>query len=90
MKIVLCDNGLHLRFAPLTLTRPLGTIRMGILTNEERVRIAFPDAEVYYQTEKYLTKKFPETSHGDLFLNAAVIFNDELLASLENENKNKI
>ena len=83
MKIVLCDNGLHLRFAPLTLTRPLGTIRMGILTNEERVRIAFPDAEVYYQTEKYLTKKFPETSHGDLFLNAAVIFNDELLAICE-------
>jgi UDP-N-acetylglucosamine diphosphorylase/glucosamine-1-phosphate N-acetyltransferase len=83
MKIVLCDNGLHLRFAPLTLTRPLGAIRMGILTNEERIRIAFPDAEVYYQTEQYLTKKFPPTSEGELFLNASVIFNDELLAICE-------
>jgi UDP-N-acetylglucosamine diphosphorylase/glucosamine-1-phosphate N-acetyltransferase len=83
MKIVLCDNGLHLRFAPLTLTRPLGAIRMGILTNEERIRIAFPEAEVYYQTEQYLTKKFPSTSEGELFLNASVIFNDELLAICE-------
>jgi len=83
MKIVLCDNGLHLRFAPLTLTRPLGAIRMGILTNEERIRIAFPDAEVYYQTEQYLTKKFPSTSEGELFLNASVIFNDELLVICE-------
>ncbi len=83
MKIILCDNGLHLRFAPLTLTRPLGNLRMGILTNDERVRLAFPDSEVYFQTEAYLSKKFPTITSADLYLNAAVIFNDELLAICE-------
>ena len=45
MKINLDDNKLHLRFAPLTLTRPLGNLRMGILCNNERWKMYIPEAE---------------------------------------------
>ena len=58
MKINLDDNKLHLRFAPLTLTRPLGNLRMGILCNNERWKIYIPEAEIGFTTEKYLQEKF--------------------------------
>ena len=32
MNLILVDNDLHLKLAPLTLTRPVGGLRMGILT----------------------------------------------------------
>ena len=54
MKINLDDNGLHLRFAPLTLSRPLGNLRLGIYTNNERWERLLPDCEVGYLTESYL------------------------------------
>ena len=52
MKILLHDNQLHLRFAPLTLTRPVGNLRMGILTNDERWQKLVPESEIYFSTEK--------------------------------------
>ena len=58
MKIVLHDNGLHNRFAPLTLTRPLGNLRIGILTNDERWKKYIPNAEIGYQTETFLAPQF--------------------------------
>jgi len=82
MKIVLHDNNLHLRFAPLTLTRPVGDLRMGILTNTERWRLVFPEAEIFYQTEEYLSGKFPATQNPDLTINATLIPNEEVIASI--------
>jgi len=78
MNILLQDNGLHLRFAPLTLTRPVGNLRMGIFTNDERWKQLLPEVSVYFGTEKYLQPKFPATDHADLLVNAAVIANREL------------
>lgn len=78
MKILLHDNDLHLRFAPLTLTRPLGNLRMGILTNDERWKCLIADCQVYFHTEKYLQTKFPATDLADLTVNAAVIPTKEL------------
>ena len=60
MKINLDDNGLHLRFAPLTLSRPVGNLRMGIYTNNERWERLLPECEVGFITESYLQEKFPE------------------------------
>jgi UDP-N-acetylglucosamine diphosphorylase/glucosamine-1-phosphate N-acetyltransferase len=80
MKILLADNGLHLRFAPLTLTRPVGNLRMGILTNDERWEELCPDAEIYYETEEYLQGKFEGTNEYTWRVNAAVIPNEELIA----------
>ncbi len=78
MNLVLHDNNLHLRFAPLTLTRPVGNLRMGILTNDERWKLLLPEANIYFQTETYLEGKFPAAKHTDLTVNAAVIPTCEL------------
>lgn len=84
MKILLHDNQLHLRFAPLTLTRPVGNLRMGILTNDERWQKLVPRVEIFFATEKYLTAKFKTTEYADLIVNAAVIPSEELIIEAMN------
>ena len=59
MKIQLHDNNKFLDFAPLTLTRPIGDIRCGIFTNTERWKKLIPNAEITYNSEEYLSGKFP-------------------------------
>jgi UDP-N-acetylglucosamine diphosphorylase/glucosamine-1-phosphate N-acetyltransferase len=81
MQINLDDNGLHLRFAPLTLTRPIGNLRMGIYTNDERWKAFLPDAQIGFTTEKYLSKKFSAIENG-ISVNAAVIPNEDLIAAV--------
>jgi UDP-N-acetylglucosamine diphosphorylase/glucosamine-1-phosphate N-acetyltransferase len=82
MKIVLFDNGLHLRFAPLSLTRPIGDLRIGIMTNTERWKLVEPTAEIFFETEGYLNAKFRTTKTADLFVNGALIPNDEVIAAI--------
>ena len=83
MKINLDDNKLHLRFAPLTLTRPLGDLRMGILCNNERWKMYIPEAEIGFTTEKYLQEKFMQLSDA-IQVNASVIPNEEIAAAVFN------
>lgn len=71
MTLVLDDNGKHLDFAPLTLTRPVGNLRMGILTNDERWKLLLPQVAIAYRTEPYLSGKFPEGE--GIEINACVI-----------------
>lgn len=71
MKLLLSDNQLHLRFAPLTLTRPLAELRCGLFTNTERWKHLLPGAQIGYQTESYLQGKYP-TIEG-IWINAQVI-----------------
>lgn len=82
MKLVLFDNGLHKRFAPLSLTRPIGDLRIGIMTNTERWKLVEPTAEIFFETEAYLNAKFPTTQNADLFVNGALIPNDEVVAAI--------
>lgn len=86
MKIILHDNHLHLRFAPLTLTRPVGNLRMGILTNDERWKMFIPNSNVFFQTESYLTTKFPSSVDVDLIVNAAVIPTQALIGAVQTLN----
>lgn len=83
LHLLLHDNGLHLRFAPLTLTRPLGDVRVGVLTNKERWERWIPEAAVSFITESYLQKKFPEL-HGqeEVEINAAVIPTEAIAAAV--------
>jgi UDP-N-acetylglucosamine diphosphorylase/glucosamine-1-phosphate N-acetyltransferase len=81
MQINLDDNGLHLRFAPLTLTRPIGNLRMGILTNDERWKMFLPDAKIGFTTEKSISKKFSCVENG-IRINAAVIPNEDIVAAV--------
>lgn len=75
MKILLHDNRLHLTFAPLTLTRPVGDLRIGIFTNTERWRYLAGEADISYATEEYLAGKFPNDENPDLVINAQIIPN---------------
>lgn len=82
MRILLSDNGLHLRFAPLTLTRPVGNLRMGILTNDERWKKFIPDANIFFETEEYLQKKFQGTNKFDIKINSNIIPNKEIVSQV--------
>ncbi len=89
MNIVLSDDGKHLRFAPLSLTRPIGNLRVGILTNDERWKAFLPDSSIFFESEEYLSYKFPITSKADVTVNATVIpniaFVEAVLALKEGE-----
>lgn len=83
MHIILHDNGLHLRFAPLTLTRPVGDLRVGIYTNKERWEEWIPEATVSFQTEEYLSAKFPRIGgEHEVEVNAAIIPTETLAAAV--------
>jgi UDP-N-acetylglucosamine diphosphorylase/glucosamine-1-phosphate N-acetyltransferase len=81
MNLLLSDNGLHLKFAPLTLTRPLGELRMGMFTLAERWAFLLDMNEVVlFQTENPFIKnqRNSDASNSDLIVNAAVIPSHEL------------
>lgn len=77
MIIQLNNNNKHLDFAPLTLTRPVGNLRMGILTNDERWKMLIPHAEICFDAPEYLGKKFPYATNA-IEVNACVIPNREI------------
>jgi UDP-N-acetylglucosamine diphosphorylase/glucosamine-1-phosphate N-acetyltransferase len=81
MKLNLSDNGLLLRFAPLTLMRPIGNLRMGIFTNDERWKQFLPEAEIGFETAAYLSGKFPSIE-GAISVNACVIPNEDFVATV--------
>lgn len=72
MQIVFDDQGLHKALAPLTLTRPVAEIRVGILTIRETwvkmLQPNFQNLTVGYITEDYLAKKFPVDNAAEEFL----------------------
>jgi UDP-N-acetylglucosamine diphosphorylase/glucosamine-1-phosphate N-acetyltransferase len=79
MNIILHDLDAHLDFAPLTLTRPVGNLRMGIFTNDERWSNFCQGARVSFKTEDYLSEKFPSVTANDNFwVNASVIPTQEI------------
>ncbi|MEX2483989.1 MAG: putative sugar nucleotidyl transferase [Brumimicrobium sp.] len=90
MNIILDDLDNHLTFAPLTLTRPVGNLRMGMWTNDERWKMYFPDAEISFKTEDYLANKFPLKKENDNFwVNASIIPNEELIPHIEKLKKDE-
>jgi UDP-N-acetylglucosamine diphosphorylase/glucosamine-1-phosphate N-acetyltransferase len=82
MKLLLSDHHLHLRFAPLTLTRPIAELRVGLFTNSERWKKLIPNAQIGYQTEAYLQGKFP--ANEGIWINAQCIANAEFASMVSN------
>ncbi|HLW29514.1 MAG TPA: putative sugar nucleotidyl transferase [Brumimicrobium sp.] len=79
MNIILHDLSNHLIFAPLTLTRPVGNLRTGMWTNDERWQFYFPEATISFKTESYLADKFPINQLEDnVWVNSTVIPNTDL------------
>ncbi len=78
MKLLIADADKHLDFAPLTLTRPLAELRIGLMTIRERWYLFLNPEEVGYATEDYLSVKYPAIE-ADITVSAAVI-PDEIIA----------
>lgn len=89
MKIQIHDNNLHLNFAPLTLTRPVGNLRVGILTNDERWKLYIPDAKITYKTMEYLSGKFPSDVNV-VSVSASVIPNEQVAEAVSKLKGNEV
>lgn len=80
MTIILSDDQKHLRFAPLTLTRPLGELRMGMFTIAERWQLLTGAKTVDFETENpNLEGIYGKSSNT----NDAIIINARVLPTLE-------
>lgn len=84
MQIILFDDpDIRLSLMPLTFTRPVAEIRVGILRIADKWQRRFGQP-VSYHTADYLSKKFPlQATDENLFINGAVCPNDELMAEIE-------
>ncbi len=84
MKIVLLDTPDRIHLLPLTFTRPVSEIRVGILTIKEKWEQR-THAEIGYRTQNYLTAKYGNTLSGQVLLvHGGLCPNDAVLKALEN------
>ena len=76
MNIILFDQpNFRNQLKPITLTRPIGKIRVGILTIDEKWQ-KYLNAEVSFLTENYLSKKFkPVYKAENVYINASFLPN---------------
>jgi UDP-N-acetylglucosamine diphosphorylase / glucose-1-phosphate thymidylyltransferase / UDP-N-acetylgalactosamine diphosphorylase / glucosamine-1-phosphate N-acetyltransferase / galactosamine-1-phosphate N-acetyltransferase len=83
MNIILFDQpSFRNQLKPITLTRPIGKIRIGILTIDEKWK-KYLDSEVSFLTEEYLNKKFP-TNYDDknIYINASCLPNTDFAKAI--------
>ena len=83
MNIVLFDHPeIRRSLLPLTYTRPVADLRVGILTLAEKWELVLK-SKVSFLTEDYLKKKFPPTiTEDNLYINGALCPDDKLVAAL--------
>lgn len=84
MNVILFDDPLiRPELLPFTFTRPVGAIRVGILTIREKWE-RWLQAKVGFQTEPYLRKKFPLLhDSGAVLINGAVCPDEALCARIQ-------
>lgn len=82
MNIILFDEQEWNSLCPLTLTKPVGELRMGILTFKERWEKLIR-GNYSYLTQDYLSEKFPvQNEKINLFINPAYFPDEYLLNSI--------
>lgn len=82
MAIILFDDSAHLSLLPLTFTRPVADLRIGILTIAEKWAKHL-DTTYSFQTQPYLQTKFPlKKGEDDLYINGSVCPDDNLLEAI--------
>lgn len=90
MNIVLFDDKSRGLLLPLTFTRPVAEIRIGMLSIKEKWQHYFPEAIVSYQTEEYLQEKFPtQLQSENLWVNASVLPNNDFLKAISSLSSNQ-
>lgn len=88
MNYILFDDYSRYNLLPFTFTRPVCEIRIGILTIREKWEKSL-NAKVSFQTENYLSVKFPKViAQENVYINAKICPNKELLDAISKlENK---
>lgn len=80
MAIILFDDNARNTLLPLTFTRPVANLRLGILTIAEKWEKYLHQSFSFY-TEEYLQGKFPTVFDGDnIFINGSICPDAELVA----------
>ncbi len=82
MRINLFDDKTWLSLRPLTYTRPVADLRIGILTIAEKWA-KYLNADFGYVTQEYLTAKYP-SADAKLFINGSVCPDEELIEAVKN------
>ena len=83
MNIILFDDYSRADLFPLTLTRPVGALRIGILTIAEKWAL-ISGLPVSYHTEEYLLPKFlMQLADDNILINAKVLPDMQLWASIQ-------
>ena len=76
--VILFDSEIREHLLPLTFTRPVCELRVGILTIREKWEKRL-EAQVSYITQDYLTDKYPiNISENNFVINGAVLPSDHL------------
>jgi len=89
MNYIIFDNFRRNYLLPLTFTRPVGDIRIGILTVREKWE-HYLGEKTSTLTEDYLSVKFPIIKGDDnILINGSILPNNELLAEIKNLNINQ-
>src|SRR4051812_24494884 len=83
MAIILFDGNAHQTLLPLTYTRPVADLRIGILTIAEKWAKHLHKDHSFY-TLDYLQAKFPvKIETNNLFINGAVCPDENLLEAID-------
>ncbi len=78
MRLLISDDGKLLDFAPLTLTRPVSELRIGLLTIRERWENYLQPELLGYETASYLSVKYPPIN-AEITVNATALPTRELI-----------
>ncbi|PWS29393.1 glucose-1-phosphate thymidylyltransferase [Pedobacter yonginense] len=81
MTINLFDDSSWESLRPLTFTRPVADLRIGILTIAEKWA-KYLGADFGYQTQEYLSKKYPLKANAQLFINGSICPDESLLNAI--------
>lgn len=83
MSIVLFDDSARNSLLPLTFTRPVASLRIGILTIAEKWE-KYLGLSASYLTEDYLQEKFPyHNSANAIFINGSICPDEALLQAID-------
>jgi UDP-N-acetylglucosamine diphosphorylase/glucosamine-1-phosphate N-acetyltransferase len=83
MTINLFDGGAWLSLRPLTFTRPVADLRIGILTIAEKWS-KYLNAEAGFTTQAYLSAKYPALTTATLNINGSICPDERLAESVQN------
>ncbi len=87
MNLIFSDIDFRQNLLPLTYTRPVSELRVGILKIWEKWNIHFPNSKVSFLTEHYLSEKFSMVNSNDnLLIFGGLLPSSELVKSISELN----